>query len=265
MEKFFVDAPGARLYVEDTGGTGVPVVLAHAKSGNALVWHHQQQAFAAAGYRVVAWSRRGSAPTEILDAEIAASDAGDIDVIADTLRLGRFHALGTAAGGGVMLRYAVTRPQRIRTLIVANSLGDIAEEDYRRRSEALRPPPFGDLPVEVRELGPFYRAANREGMAEWLGLVGKPCVPGVAPTSGVLWSDLSRLTMPVLWLTGDADLYMPPPLLREFQSRVAGSALSVIENAGHSAFWEQPEAFNAAVLSFIKTCDSDFAMESPLT
>jgi pimeloyl-ACP methyl ester carboxylesterase len=252
--KFFVDAPGARLYVDDTGGTGPAILLAHAQSGNAPVWQHQQQAFSAAGFRVIAWSRRGSAPTELIDGRGDVEPGADIDVICGALALDRFHAIGTAAGGGVMLRYATRRPERFRCLVIANSHGDLADPDFRRRCEALRPPPFVWLPVEVREIGPSYRAANPAGVRRWLDVIAPisgAAMPGSAP-AGSQWSDVAGLAMPVLWLTGDADLYMPPPLLGEFHARLPGSEMVVIENAGHSAFWEQPEAFNAAVLSFIR-------------
>ena len=53
------ELPGARLWFWDTGGTGTPVVLLHPASGSALIWGYQQPVFAKAGYRVIAYSRRG--------------------------------------------------------------------------------------------------------------------------------------------------------------------------------------------------------------
>ncbi len=52
-------------------------------------------------------------------------------------------------------------------------------------------------------------------------------------------------------MTGDADLYAPPPLLQLFAARIKGSEISIIPEAGHSAYWEQPELFNRAVLNFL--------------
>src|SRR4051812_36289173 len=57
------DLPGVRFWYEDTGGTGVPVVLAHAGTGSASMWIHQVPAFARAGYRVLAYDRRGHGRT----------------------------------------------------------------------------------------------------------------------------------------------------------------------------------------------------------
>ena len=39
--------------------------------------------------------------------------------------------------------------------------------------------------------------------------------------------------------------------MRLYEARIAGSIPVVIPECGHSAYWEQPELFNRAVLEFI--------------
>ena len=52
--------PDSRLWYWDTGGSVVPIVLLHPPAtGSALIWGYQQPVFAKAGYRVIAYSRRG--------------------------------------------------------------------------------------------------------------------------------------------------------------------------------------------------------------
>ena len=53
-------------------------------------------------------------------------------------------------------------------------------------------------------------------------------------------------------LTGDADLYTPPAVLRLFRARLKHAEFLIVPEAGHSAYWEQPEIFNRAVLGFIR-------------
>src|SRR4051812_3031951 len=60
----FVQAPDARLWYWDTGGTGTPMVLLHPASGSAESWPYQQPFFARAGYRVIGYSRRGHLNSE---------------------------------------------------------------------------------------------------------------------------------------------------------------------------------------------------------
>ena len=63
---------------------------------------------------------------------------------------------------------------------------------------------------------------------------------------------LEAIKTPILLMTGGADLYAPPPLMRMYAARVKHAETSIIPEAGHSAFWEQPELFNQAVLAFIR-------------
>jgi pimeloyl-ACP methyl ester carboxylesterase len=76
-------------------------------------------------------------------------------------------------------------------------------------------------------------------------------VPGVKAVTYALLNDMS-LVVPTLILTADADLYMPPALLNIVASKASSSEASIIANAGHAAFWEQPQAFNRVVLQFLK-------------
>src|SRR5689334_19464753 len=94
-----LDVPGARLYYSDAGGENTPVVLLHAASGSSRNWVHQQDAFRAAGYRIIAYDRRGWGRTEVSSEAKAVSAADDLLALADHLKLGRFHLLGVAAGG----------------------------------------------------------------------------------------------------------------------------------------------------------------------
>ena len=49
---------------------------------------------------------------------------------------------------------------------------------------------------------------------------------------------------------GDADLYAPTAGHGMFAARVQGSQAVVVPEAGHSAYWEQPEVFNRTGLDF---------------
>jgi pimeloyl-ACP methyl ester carboxylesterase len=44
---------------------------------------------------------------------------------------------------------------------------------------------------------------------------------------------------------------MPPSRAARFAAHVPGCETAVIAEAGHSAYWEQPAAFNRLVLDFI--------------
>jgi pimeloyl-ACP methyl ester carboxylesterase len=173
------------------------------------------------------------------------------------LRLDRFHLVGTAAGGIVSFDYALSFPQRLRSLVVANSVGGVQDEDYVTLGRRLRPSPqFEALPPEFRELGPSYRAANPEGTARWMKIEerSRSTDRSAAPErmrNRITWSLLEKLDVPTLLVTGDADLYTPPAVLQLFSRRIRTSTTVILPEVGHSAYWEQPERFNRAVLDFI--------------
>ncbi|HTZ03097.1 MAG TPA: alpha/beta hydrolase, partial [Xanthobacteraceae bacterium] len=54
-----VALPGVNLWFVDTGGEGVPAVLLHPNTGTVEIWEPQIGALRAAGYRVIAFDRRG--------------------------------------------------------------------------------------------------------------------------------------------------------------------------------------------------------------
>ena len=220
-------------------GTGVPVVFLHAGSGNGALWQAQVDFFAGAGYRAIAYDRRARA---------AASE--ELEALALQLGLERFHLVGTAAGGIVAIDYALSFPQRLRSLAIANSIFGIQDESYVAAMKRLRPPQFEALPVEVRELGPCYRAANPDGTRRWAE-ASKHATP--QPTrKHITYAVLETIRMPTLLLTGDADLYLPPTLLREVATHLRGATVVVVPECGHSAYWEQPDIFNRTLLGFIQ-------------
>lgn len=72
-----------------------------------------------------------------------------------------------------------------------------------------------------------------------------------AAPDAVTWARLETLTIPALFITGAADLYTPPSVLRMFTDHMKHAEAQVIIESGHSAFWESPEEFNSLVLEFI--------------
>jgi pimeloyl-ACP methyl ester carboxylesterase len=254
----YATLPGARLWYSDTGGSGVPVVFMHAATGSSRVWEYQIPAFTQAGYRVIAFDRRGWGRTLIDPAgPQPGAAADDLLALMDHLGIARFHLVGTAAGAFASLDFALSFPQRLRSLVVANSIGGVQDADFLELGRRIRPPQFDALPPDVRELGPSYRAANPEGTRRWVELehVSRPAgppAPAQQMRNRITFALLETITVPALLLTGDADLYAPPPVTRLFAARIKDSRLVIVPEAGHSTYWEQPEMFNRAVLDFIR-------------
>jgi pimeloyl-ACP methyl ester carboxylesterase len=232
-------------------------VFLHAATGSSRVWEYQIPAFTAAGYRLLAYDRRGWGRTAIEPAgPQSGSGADDLLGLLDLLGIDRAHLVGTAAGAFVALDFALSYPQRVRSLVIANTIGGVQDPDYVELGRRIRPPQFDALPPEFRELGPSYRAAQAEGTRRWMELekISRPPgppAPAQPMRNRITFSLLETIKAPTLLLTGGADLYAPPPLLRLFAARIKGSESIIVPEAGHSTYWEQPEVFNRAVLDFI--------------
>jgi pimeloyl-ACP methyl ester carboxylesterase len=253
------DLPGVRLWFTDSGGTGTPVVFVHAATGSSRVWEYQRPAFAKRGFRVITYDRRGYGRS-VADPAGAQPGTGadDLNALMDHLTIDRFHLVGTAAGGFFAWDYALSFPKRLRSLVVANSIGGVQDPEYQKTMQRLRTPEFLAMPPDMRELGPAYRASHPEGAERWRALerTARPTSaqpPAQTFRNRVTFALLETIAVPTLLLTGDADMYSPPPIMRMFAARVKGSKSVVVPEAGHSAYWEQPEIFNRTVLDFIAT------------
>jgi pimeloyl-ACP methyl ester carboxylesterase len=248
------EIPGTRIWYWDTGGDGAPVVLMHPASGSALIWGYQQPVLAKAGYRVIAYSRRGyfgSAPYEKQNPGVGSEDLYNL---ISSLGIAKFHIVASAAGGSVASDYAFSHQDRLLSLTISSNSFGVRDGTIGRAAEAIRPKSFDELPVEFRELGPSYRAANPEGTKHWLELEHKALVGTEYRqklANEIKQARLKELKLPVLVTAGAADVATPPSIARMIAAEIPGSELAIGPEAGHSVYWEQPDMFNRAVLDFM--------------
>jgi len=248
--------PDVKLWYWDTGGMGEAIVLLHAFTGSATSWAYQQPVFARAGYRVIAYSRRGHHRSETGPLDRTGSASGDLHALIDALRIDRFHFVGTAGGGFVGPDYALSHSERLLSMTLASTQGGATDPAFRAALARTQPQSFRDLPADVREVGPAYRIANPEGLEWWkeeerVSTEGRARV-NQTPVNDLTWDNIGRITVPTLMFTGDADLYMPPPLVRLYAARMRACETAFVAEAGHALYWEQPDAFNRLVLEFVR-------------
>ena len=253
-----VDIDGVKLWYWDSGGDGVPVVLLHPYTGSALIWGYQQPALVQAGYRVIAYSRRGHYGSEIGDAESLPPSADDLRAVIEHLQLDRFHLVGSAAGGFIVPDYAISYPDELISITIATSTGGVLDPEYRHVfTNYIRTPAVVDMPHYLKELGPSYRDLNPEGTKAWIEMEHKSVHAVLRPPSKNTrrWHEYEALDMPVLLISADGDIYMPPAMLRELASHITNVEVNMLSESGHSGYWEQPIAFNQALIGFLKRQD----------
>ena len=252
----YLTLPGVDLYYEDTGGPGTSVVFLHALTGTADSWVYQVPAFTAAGYRCITYDRRGWGRSKATDPELHPETASDdLNALLESLSLAPVHLVATAAGGLIALDYVLAHPERVRSLVAANTIGGVQDESYLEVQRRARPSEIQNLPVELRELGPSYRATNPEGVKRWLEIDHAARPDGTRPFPPVgepiTYARLQGMRVPTLVLSGEADLLAPPALMRMLAAHIPTSRFSSLPDVGHAGFWERPQVWNGLVLEFI--------------
>jgi non-heme chloroperoxidase len=260
------------LYYEDHGA-GDPVVLIHGWPLSGRSWEKQVSALLEAGYRVIAYDRRGfgysSKPTIGYDYDTLAKD---LDELITRLDLRDVTLVGFSMGGGEVARY----------------LGAHGHERVKKAVFIAAIPPFllntPDNPAGVD--GGVFEGIKKGIVADRLAFVsqflanfynvdvlkGKLIsdqvvqfswnIAAAASAKGTLdcvsaWltdfrKDLARIVIPTLVIHGDSDRILPLAATgKRTHELVKGSRLAVIEGGPHGLTWTHAERVNKELLSFL--------------
>jgi pimeloyl-ACP methyl ester carboxylesterase len=258
----FLERDGERLYFECIGQKvrgpeGRNFVLAHGAGGNHAVWFQQVPFFARYG-RVITWDHRGfGRSTAVGGPTTPALATADLLALLDHLDVGQADLVGQSMGGWASLRLTLDQPSRVRKLVLANTPGGIATPEL---DEAWKGLGSGFLAAEALGRSPALAAdfadrdPERAYLYQLLGGFGEPDLARVAPglvTARVERKELAQLRCPVLFVTGDRDTVFSPALIRASAALVPGARLEEIAGAGHSPYFEDPDAWNRGVAAFL--------------
>ncbi len=267
----FADVDGYPLAFLEAGA-GAPIVLVHGSMSDYRAWAAQIPALAKT-YRVFAPSLRHCYPERWDGAGGDFSVGGharDLAAFLAGAAPGRAHVVGHSRGGAVALRLALTHPQLVRTLVLADPGGlegllpDTAEgRELAAESARMFARLAADLATGSREAAARGFVDALSGPGTWARrtpeqrqmlldniVAGPACAERPAFTS----RDLAPLAMPILPVTGAGSpkrYALMLAALRACCARVA--ALVTIPDAAHAMNRDNPDAFNAAVLRFLAT------------
>lgn len=253
----YADLPGVRLWYTDSGGDGIALVLLHANTGNADSWQYNIPDFVRAGYRVIAFDRRGwgRSTADPDTGPQPGTIADDLHALMERLGIDRFHLVAVAGGGFAAYDYALWQPERLRSLVIAASSGAIVDEELQQLRQKTALPGIASWPEEFREVSMGYRATNPEGLQRWLEIHHRSRqkdAPAQPQRTTITFSKLATLRVPTLLMPGDQDILTPPWIMKRQFAHIPGAKLIVLPEAAHSINWEQPEAFNRHVLEFVR-------------
>ena len=245
---------GEGFWYEDSGGSGAPVVLLHAGTGNSDYWRDEAVRLETAGFRVITYDRRGWGKTTALPQK-GTSAALDLVHLADYLKLSRFNLIGIASGGRVALSFGAEHSERLLSLIVASSAGpafrDEGEPELKAYSSRI-----GQMTLSPaqRELSSTYRGDNPDGVKRWEEIQKGSKNPDAVDLMGtpLTYAKIGLISAPTLVVAGGADILVPPGYSILWASHIPKSWWVVVPSAAHSIPWEQPKVFADIVTRFMR-------------
>ena len=260
---------GVELYYE-VHGHGDWLVMSHEFAGCVKSWEPQIPAFARE-FRVLVYNWRGYPPSSV-PADVSSYSQEfsieDLRMLLDHLRIEQPRLLGFSMGGSLALSFALAHPTRVRALVLAGTgTGSADKRDFAREFGAIadRFEREGASRVAPEYLsGPTRVQLQRKDPARWHKLVtelGELSSLGLAntlrgvqlrrPTMYELESRLPEVRVPTLVIVGEEDT----PALdasRFLAAKLPAATLKVLPGTGHTLNLEEPEAFNASVLEFLR-------------
>ena len=260
------------LYYEDHG-SGQLVVLIHGYPLSGASWEKQVPVLLEAGYRVIAYDRRGfgksSQPTAGYNYDTFAED---LHKLVAQLKLHDFTLVGISMGGGEVARYigkygskgvskaviisgvppyllkTPDNPEGVDGSVFAGIEKAVAADRYAFFTEFFKNFYNTDLLLGKRVSEQVVRASWNVA-ASASAIASLACVP--------TWhedfrEDLARIDVPTLVIQGDADRILPITATGLHTAKlIRGARQLVVKDGPHCITWTHAEEVNAELVSFL--------------
>lgn len=246
---------------DDVGG-GPPVVFVHGGLGSRRMWAPQVRALQGR-YRCLAYDLRGHGETrggEDVEAFTPALLRDDLLAFADALGLERFALVGLSVGGLVAQEAALSAPERLERVVLADTWAVTASSERARQLGGLLTPVV-ELGLRALGTAPLAALAAKgmgAGNEEAVELV-REATAGTSHEAAIrVWRGLGAhdtvarlggLRVPTLVITGERDHNVGQARL--LAERIPDARLVLLPDAGHISNLRAPDAFTAALEAFL--------------
>lgn len=236
-------------------GHGTTIIFIHGFSLDARMWKPQVAHFSP-HYQVITYDLRGFGRSPLPDGTYSHID--DLYNLMQELHIQRAHLVGLSLGGEIAIDFALSHPESIITLTLADtSLGGYASTvDWRvyAKEQGLEQAKQNWLNHTV------FAPSNRDPE------VAKQLKVMVSDYSGWHWLNadprikldpparerLKEIEVPTQIILGELDLPYYHDIAKLLIADIPDAKFSIIKNAGHMTNLENPVKFNEIVDSFIK-------------
>jgi pimeloyl-ACP methyl ester carboxylesterase len=247
-----LDRDGVAIHYE-VAGDGPALILTHGYSATGEMWAGQIAPLAK-HFKVVTWDMRGHGRSDYPQDPAAYSEAATVADMAALLdAVGAKDAVvgGLSLGGYMSLAFHATHPERTRALLIIDTgpgyKNDQARDGWNesaiRRAERFEADGLPD-PAKVGAEVRLARHRDATGLA-------RAARGMLTQKNARVIESLPAIKVPAIVIVGADDT----PFLAAsdyMAAKIPGAKKAVIAGAGHSANIDQPEAFNAALLNFLR-------------
>lgn len=259
-------------------GKGYPVVFVPGADGVRETFRYQLPAVAVRYRAVCASLRERFSAGDGLDRL-----AQDVLELLAEIGAGPAVLVGQSLGGAIAMRVAARRPDRVRGLVVANSLTRVSYEHVGLNRTLLAPVAMLTtryLPTGLaRWLGAlwsrlevwiFDSSPGASRVVEYALWAGPRTVSAAISRSRVrrlrdfdLRPELASIAVPTLVVKGPRDHYTPPAWAEEIARLIPGAQYATIPGTGHCSHISMPGSFNRLLLAWLDELHASAA--SPAT
>lgn len=247
-----------------TLGDGPLVLMLHGSGGGFRFFAPQVEALAERGWRAVAWDMPGYGYSPPIEPYGFKGLAERCSTLIEALQPqgGSVALVGQGMGGMVAQEVVARRPDQVHALVLAATSAAVLEGDAYHRH-------IGDCLDWLAAGHDMAQVAERR-LPRLLGPAALPA--GVrlasqcqAETHAATWrralaamrdfdrrAALAHIAVPTLVVAGAQDRLAPPARLRELAASIAGSQYLELPDIGHLPNLEAPDAFEAALMGFLR-------------
>lgn len=249
----------------DEQGSGSPVVLIHGFPLCRMMWQPQAAALSDAGFRVLCPDLPGFGESSLAEGPVTMSMYADAVIgLLDEIGIDKAVVGGMSMGGYVLLNMVERYPERLTgaMFLVTRAAADDAAGRQKRTAlaeavsagdERIVSDTFSKVlfSTNTAEINPQLVAEVRRWMESTsaAGLVGGLLAMRDRDDS---LAKLKGFALPSLVVGAEQDLAVPIEHCRIMAGLLPDAKLQIIPGAGHMANLEQPELFNAALLTFLR-------------
>ena len=258
-----IETNGTNIHCKLAGKKQAPVVvLSHSLACSMVMWRPQLD-FLEPHFRVLRFDTRGhgfsDAPVGPYTLEQLVGDA--IGVL-DKLDFGQVYWVGLSMGGMIGQGLALTHPDRIERLVLADTaaiIPDEAQPVWQERIDAARDEGMQTVAESTLErwFTPDYLKQNPPEIDQIRQQILDTPVAGYIGCSEAIrrlnyLNRLSEIRTPTLVMVGADDPGTPVAASEAMHAQIKGSRLVVIPDAAHLSNIEQARIFNDSLITFLR-------------